>query len=452
MNTKIVLIGAGSATFGFGVLGDIFKSEVLMGSSIMLHDINPQRLSKVEEVAQHYVQDNKLPYTLSATTSRQEALQDAEFCIISIEVGDRFALWEQDWRIPQQFGNKQVYGENGGPGGLFHSLRIIPPILEICEDIQNICPNAHIFNLSNPMSRICLAVKRKFPELKFTGLCHEIATLPEILSDILNTPFSNLNTKSGGLNHFTILLEATYKDTGKDAYPEIREKAGAYFETLPELTDILKEWSQQADSPQSNQVSQVKFNGRRWADRWLIKEVLEKFGYLPITVDSHFGEYIQWAQEVVDHKSVIDFYNWYKDWSFTHKPRISPQGTGGSERVIPIIEGILTDSCHEELAVNVPNDGLIENLLQDIVVEVPGMIDKDGVHGVKLGMFPKGIAGLLNNQFAVHDLTVEAALNGSRNLALQALLVDPVVDSVRGAEQMLDLVLELQNDYLGYVA
>ncbi len=444
MNTKIVLIGAGSATFGFRVLGDIFKSEVLPESSIVLHDINAQRLSNVEDVARRYVQENNLPYTLSGTTSRQEALQDADFCIISIEVGDRFELWEQDWRIPQQFGNSQVYGENGGPGGLFHSLRIIPPILEICEDIHRHCPNAHVFNLSNPMSRICLAVKRKYPELRFTGLCHEIATLQNILSAILGVPFSDLITKSGGLNHFTILLEVTYKNTGKDAYPDVREKAADFLAVLPELTDVLRERNKQTEEP-------ATFKGRQWADRRLIKEVLDKFGYLPVTVDSHFGEYIQWAQEVVDHKGIIDFFNWYKDWSFTHTPEIAPEGTSGCERVIPIIEGILTDSQHEELAVNVPNDGLIENLSQDLVVEVPGMIDKEGVHGVKFGMFPKGIAGLLNNQVAVHDVTVEAAMTGSRELALQALLVDPIVDSLRGAEQMLDLMLELQKDYLGYI-
>ena len=444
MSSKIVLIGAGSATFGFNVLGDIFKSEVLPGSTLVLHDINAAKLSQVENITQRYIQAHNLPYTLLAKTSREEALKDADFCIISIEVGDRFELWEQDWRIPQQYGSRQVYGENGGPGGLFHSLRIIPPILDICKDIQRICPQAHIFNLSNPMSRICLAVKRQYPDLKFTGLCHEIATLPDILSNMLGVPFTELETKSGGLNHFTILLEATYKATGKDAYPDIREKAIAYLETLPELTEWLRETHKQTDVPAS-------FKGHRWSDRWLIKAILEKFDYLPITVDSHFGEYIQWAQDVVDHQGILDFYNWYKDWSFTHTPEIKPEGAEGVERVIPIIEGILTDSQHEELAVNVLNDGFIANLTPDIVVEVPAIIDKDGVHGITLGAFPKGILGLFNNQVAVHDLTVEAAIQGSRKLALQALLVDPQVDSLRGAEQMLATILKLQKPYLGYL-
>ena len=421
MKNTIVLIGAGSAMFGLGTLGDIFKSKALQGSSIVLHDINPQALRKVEEIAHQYIRENELPYTLSATTSRPDALQDATFCIISIEVGDRYELWEQDWRIPLQYGIRQVYGENGGPGGLFHSLRIIPPILEICDDISTICPDAHVINFSNPMSRICLTIKRKYPDLRLIGLCHEVASLPMHLPAILNTPFSNLSVKAGGLNHFSVLLEVRYKDTGKDAYPGVRERAPKYFENMPE--------------------------------RGLFMEILNRFGYLPITTDSHFGEYIQWAHEVVDHKGILDFYSMNKAWCLEQVPLSRIEGTLEEEywRVVPIMEGILTDSHHEELAVNISNDGLIDNLPQDLVVEVPAIVDKDGVHGVKLGALPKGIAGLLYNQVAVHDLTTEAVLTGSREVALQALLVDPVVDSVRAAEETLDTILKLQSRYLGYI-
>jgi alpha-galactosidase len=362
-----------------------------------------------------------LPFTLSATTSRAEALQEADFCIISIEVGDRFKLWEQDWKIPLQYGVRQVFGENGGPGGLFHALRIIPPILEICDDIHTICPNAYVINFSNPMSRICLAIKRRYPQLKLMGLCHEVASLVWFLPSILSTPFSNLSLKAGGLNHFSVLLDARYKDSGQDAYPDIRERAPVFFTGLPE--------------------------------RDLILEILERFGYLPITSDSHFGEYIQWAHEVVDHKGILDFYTGYKTGSLQQVPESRVEGTHEIEywRAVPIMEGILTDSGHEELAVDLPNDGLIDNLPRDLVVEVPAVIDKDGVHGVQLGALPKGIAGLLNNQVAVLDLTVEAVLQSSREVALQALLVDPVVDSLRAAEKILETMLQVQARHLGYL-
>ena len=154
MGKRIVLIGAGSAQFGYGTIGDILQSKVLEGSHIVLHDINPATLAVVEQSGRAFIEEHRLPFSISATTERAEAFSGADFLIISIEVGNRFELWEQDWRIPQQYGVRQVYGENGGPGGLFHSLRIIPPILEICADALEICPESTVFNFSNPMSMI----------------------------------------------------------------------------------------------------------------------------------------------------------------------------------------------------------------------------------------------------------------------------------------------------------
>ncbi|HIF96766.1 MAG TPA: alpha-glucosidase, partial [Myxococcales bacterium] len=144
MSTRVVLIGAGSAQFGFDMLGDLFQSEVLAEAHIVLHDINPEALERVRKAGQAHIDSNGLSARLSATLSRPEALAGADFCVIAIEVGDRFALWEQDQNTPRGLGLRQVFGENGGPGGLFHSLRVVPPILSICEDVQKICPDAWI--------------------------------------------------------------------------------------------------------------------------------------------------------------------------------------------------------------------------------------------------------------------------------------------------------------------
>jgi alpha-galactosidase len=445
MRPKIVLIGAGSATFGLRTLGSIFQSEALQGSQIVLHDIDPEALQRVEGIARTYLQKHDLPYTLVATTSRGDALEDATFCVISIEVGDRFELWEQDWKIPLQYGFLQIYGENGGPGGLFHSLRIIPPILEVCSDIASLCPEATIINLSNPMSRICLAVKRAYPSLRFVGLCHEAGSLPLHLPRILDTPLADLSFTAGGLNHFSVLLDVRYKETGEDAYPDVRQRAPAYFESLPPLTQILREGF-------SGALAETAAD-RLWPDRRLFKVILERFGYLPITEDSHLGEYIHWAYSVVDHKGILDFYTWYKTWSAERLTASRLEAMLEEEHwgTVPVMEGIITDSGHREMAVNLYNEGLINNLPPDLVVEVPAIVDKDGVHGVKLGALPKGIAALMRIQAAVQDLTVEAALTGSREMALQALLVDPVVDSVDRAEDLLDTMLDLQKPYLTYI-
>ncbi len=442
MSQRIVLIGAGSASFGLGTLGDILSSQVLEGSTVVLHDTSAEALAKVERSAREYIGRHALAYELVATTSRRDALAGATFCVISIEVGKRFELWEQDWRVAQQYGIRQVYGENGGPGGLFHALRIIPPILGICGDIMDICPDAYVFSFSNPMSRICLTAKRKYPQLKLTGLCHEVASLPLHLPAMLETPWANLDLHAGGLNHFSVLLDIAYRDSGRDAYPDVRAKARGYFEQMPTFTEIIKRMFDESEEGDPAEA-------HRWMERWLVLEILGRFGYLPVTTDSHFGEYIQWAHEVVDHRSILDFFHWYKRWCLECRAEAGIGGTG--ERVIPMIEAIVSGERDEELAVNVMNEGLIDNLPRDLVVEVPGVVDGRGVHGVPLGALPKGIAGLLTNQVAVHDLTAEAALTGSREVALQALLVDPVVDSVRAAEQTLDAMLEMQKDYLGYI-
>ena len=289
---RIVLIGAGSTNFGLGTIADIFKSKNLEGSTIILHDINPKTLAKTYEIATNFKNKLAVNYEIIATTDRKEALQDANFCIISIEIGNRFELWDQDWKLPLQYGFKQIYGENGGPGGLFHSLRIIPVIIEICDDIIEICPKAFVFNYSNPMQRICHTVTTKYPDLKFTGLCHEIASMERQLPSIMETKFSNIEIKAGGLNHFSILLEAKYKDTGKDGYPIIKQKFYDYYTTL------INKHEGHPSQP--------------GAERGIFFELYKQYGYLPITTDSHLGEYLQWAYSVADHEGIIDFYDNYK--------------------------------------------------------------------------------------------------------------------------------------------
>ncbi len=446
MKQRIILIGAGSAQFGYGTIGDILQSKVLEDSEIVLHDINPDTLAAVARTSSEFIAEHRLPFTISATTDRREALRDADFLIISIEVGNRFELWEQDWRIPQQYGINQVYGENGGPGGLFHSLRIIPPILEICADAAQLCPEATIFNFSNPMSRICTTVHRAFPQLKFIGLCHEIGSLRNFLPPMLGVPYEALELRAGGLNHFSVLLSARYKDTGQDAYPDIRARAPAFFGNMPTMNAVHKYFKETGKWPHATDFAAAETEA--WPERRVFRVILEKFGLLPITSDSHFGEYIPWAYDVTDHRGILDFYRFYKDYLAAAQPKIELQLR---ERVIAIIEGILTDAGYLEEAVNIPNRGLIANLPDWIVVETPAIVDKNGVNGVPLGKLPAGFAGLLMNQVAVHDLTAEAVLHKSKAAALQALLVDPIVHRYHGIEEMLDTMIAYQERWLGYL-
>jgi alpha-galactosidase len=447
MKQRIVLVGAGSAQFGYGTIGDILQSKALAGSEIVLHDINPDTLAAVAQNGRAFIAEHGLSGSISATTNRAEAFQGADFIIISIEVGNRFELWEQDWRIPQQYGVQQVYGENGGPGGLFHSLRIIPPILEICVDIAKICPQATVFNFSNPMSRICTTVHRAFPDLKFIGMCHEIGSLPNFLPRILGVPYEALEVRAAGLNHFSVVLSAKYKESGQDAYPDIRAKAPAFFGAMPSMATVHKYFKETGQRPRFGEEL-AKLATEAWPERRVFQVILEKFGLMPITSDSHFGEYIPWAYDATDHKGILDFYRFYKEYLSNIRPVIELRL---KERIVPIIEGILADAGYVEEAVNIPNNGLIANLPDWIVVEVPAIVNKTGIHGIPMGHLPHGFAGLLMNQVAIHDLTAEAVIHKSKALALQALLVDPIVNQYQGIEEMLDTMIEYQEKWLGYL-
>ena len=213
--TKIVLVGAGSMQFGAGMLGDIFQSQHLKDAQIVLNDINQSAAQRTLKMAHDYVAQHALQQNITAESDLRKALVGADYVVISIEVGNRFALWDLDWKIPQQYGIPQVYGENGGPGGLFHSLRIIPPILEICQKVSDVAPQATVFNYSNPMSRICTTVHRAFPELKFIGMCHEIASLERHLPPMLEQPRENIFYRAAGLNHFSVMTEVRYVDSKK---------------------------------------------------------------------------------------------------------------------------------------------------------------------------------------------------------------------------------------------
>jgi len=426
---KIVVIGAGSLQFGLGSVGSVIHSEILDGSTICLHDINEETLGLATQACQSAVESGKLNYTVESSLDRKEVLKNATFVINAIEIPPRFKLLRWDFEFPMMWGSTQITGENGGPGGFFHSLRVIPPILDICEDIQKICPNAFFINYSNPMSRICLAIKRKFPNQKFVGLCHELGNNAHyILPKILNTPMSNIEIKAGGLNHFGVVLEAKYRDTGRGAYPDIRQKGPAILGSLAEKTDLS-----------------------------LIKFILETYDYYAYTTDNHYGEYMSWAWEVADLPHGREFWESYEvklAKSFNRIKRTIERGRGAKlvradpERAIPIIEGIITNDNHEEPSVNIPNDGIITNLPQDLVVECPAIVNKEGLHGVPLGEYPKGLAALLRTQASVQDLVVEAILTKSKKVALQALLADPVINSTSQAKNILESMLKLQKKYI----
>lgn len=437
MDKKIVLIGAGSAAFGPPTFVDLNLSKILAGSTISLVDIDTEKLHMMYEVLS---EDNKKignKFNIECTPNREKALKGADFVINSTEHGDRFELRWQDNTIPRKHGSTERMGENGGPGGFFHSARQIPEIIKIAKDVERICPDAFFINYSNPMSRICLALKRAIPKLKMFGLCHQIGLLtPHHLPKIIDKDLKDLQIITGGLNHFAFLMGLKEITTGKDLMPLFNENCLTYFKD--------------------------KRDRFHYAD--LTFEIYKRFRWFPYVGDNHICEYLQFgsnyttAQDLTDWisrmelgKKAINFQlKWYykrlKKGKYPKEGMLIRDPSG--ERAIPIIEAIIHDSNSYEIAVNIPNDKIIDNLPQDLVIECSGIVNKQGIRGVRLGNIPKNIAAILRIEASIQDLCVEAILQESKDLAIDCLAMDVNCGSFEMAETIFDEMIQVQKDYL----
>jgi alpha-galactosidase len=317
---------------------------------------------------------------------------------------------------------------------------------------MEICPNAWIFNFSNPMTSICTTVKRAYPQAKFVGMCHEIGWLSRWLPRMLDRNLEDMHFRAAGLNHFSCLLELTERKSGKDLYPEVLAKAEAFFQREPGYSDLLDEYRKTGNLDAAEKYDKGETNTKssyEWADRRLIQFMLRNYQLLPITTDSHFGEYLSWAWDIVDHRGILDFYEVYKimlTQEVKHEITLET-----NERVVPIIDGIITDSGYEESAVNVLNNGLIADLPAWIAVEVPAIINKDGVNGIQMRNLSKGYLSLLRSYTSVYDLTAEAIIHSSKAYAIQAILANPVVHQAVHVQDMVNQMIDQQKKWLGYL-
>lgn len=437
MEKKIVLVGAGSASFGFSTLTDLFLSEILTGSTIVLHDINKNHLEMIYELisTENERQNNK--FKIEYTTERTKAFKDADFIINSIEVGERFKLWKEDYEIPRRYGSTQILGECGGPGGTMHAFRIIPSIIDIVKDAEKICPNAFFINFSNPLARVCLAIKKVSKSLKFIGLCHQIEFLNKHLPILLGKSLEEIKIKVGGLNHFAFLLGLEDEKTKKDLMPLFNSKALEYF----------------------------KHNEDRFEFSTLTFEVYQRFNFFPYAGDNHLGEYLQFGKEFTKTQDMIDwidrteyhgklFYEYFI-WRSKElqKGRFPRKGIlskiPSKERAIPIIEEILQDKAAYEVAVNIPNEKIIENLPQNLILECSAIVNREGVYGVKIGEISKPLAAILNIEAILQDLCVEAILKKSKELAITCLALDPNVGNFEMAESIF-YEMKSKNSYYNY--
>ncbi|GHV02967.1 alpha-galactosidase [Spirochaetia bacterium] len=416
---KIVFIGAGSQSFGITTFGDIFSCPTLKGSNLCLVDIDPVNLDRMYNLALKLNEASGLALIIEKTTDRRSVLPGADFIINSLAI-ERCELWKKDFQIPQKYGIRHCLGENGGPGALFFTMRTIPVILDIVHDMEELCPNAWFLNFSNPETRIVLAVNM-YSKIKCIGLCHGIFSVAGRIGKMMNRDPKTMEIYAAGMNHFQWILSIRDPETGEDLYPLLRRADKEY------------DPSYQAYS----------------------RKMFRFFGLYPTCSDDHLGEYQAYGYEagekgynfagdeqerIQKRKQIEDIVSGRVD----PKTLIVPS----EEQAINVIIGI-----HYNLRKNIPaaivyNDGAISQLPDDIAVEVPITVDADGVHKHIVRNIPDGPIGAMSMQIAAQRLSVRAAALGSKELALQALLCDPVINNTDAAVKIIDELFEINKPYI----
>jgi alpha-galactosidase len=437
---KIVIIGAGSTVFTPGLIADLTGSTLFADATVALVDINPHSAETMARYAERVARERSVGLRVEYATDRREVLSGADFVTVTIAVGGARA-WERDVRIPEAHGVYQTVGDSVGPGGVFRALRHVPELVAIAQDMAELCPDAWLFNYTNPLTALVRAVHKSSP-VRCAGLCHGVLHTREAIAHDLGLAPADLSLTAAGINHLAWVLDLRHD--GLDVYPRFRELVRGWLVSAPPPSDDPYEGFQEV-------------SGR----------LMELYGFYPSPGDRHVAEFFPFFLRQTGNglgyglQSGLDMTNGILASRDERWERIADQAEGRAEldralfdearegeRVVSIMEAIVADRPLLELAVNVRNDGLIPNLPADAVVEAPGMVDGRGVHGIAVGPLPEGIAGILAARARQQELTVDAALAGDRVLAMQALLADPLVPSVETADAMLDEALHTHESFL----
>jgi len=455
---KISFIGAGSTVFAKNLMGDILNFPELANSTIVLHDIDEQRLRESEGVAYKVVDILQANPTIQTTTNRRRALDGADYAIGMFQVGGYKPATVTDFEIPKKYGLRQTIADTLGIGGIMRGLRTIPVMLEMGRDMEELCPDVTFLNYVNPMAINTWAVHRA-TGINTVGLCHSVPhTAGELAADI-GVPVEEINYVVAGINHVAFFL--TLERNGQDLYPLVRRvieegRVPAWNRVRYEMFKRLGYFVTESSEHFSEYVP------------WFIKrnrpDLIEKFN---IPLDEYIGrceaqikawEYAQKAQddphrynadalsrELAEITMMPQSRQWTID-GFIRRDEITPSPEYGSL----IIHSMETGTPRTVYG-NVMNCGIIDNLPQGCCVEVPCLVDKNGVRPTRIGSLPPQLAALMQTNINVQSLTVEAALTRKREHIYHAAMLDPHTGAELDLEQIWNLVdelLEAHGDWL----
>lgn len=433
---KITFIGAGSIVFTRNLVRDILTYPAFQKDlTISLMDINTDRLAYIKKAIEKIVNLGGYRVNIEVLTDRREALKNADGVVITIVAGG-VEVFSKDVTIPEKYGVDLCIGDTRGPGGIFRALRTIPIILDICKDIEELCPDAFVLNYTNPMAMLCRAMQGE-TKVKITGLCHSVQGTSEMLAKWIGAPINEITYVCAGINHQAFYLE--YKWNGKDAYPLLREAV---------------------KDPEVFNREQVR------------NEMFKYLGYYVTESSGHNSEYNPWFRkrkdlieefcthgtgaqpgrhaDLVIRRTMYGEETWFKEvdeWLAKEDIDLSR----GHEYAAGIFNAVFGDGEFFRFNGNVRNFGLIDNLMEGCCVEVPVLASKNGFQPMKVGKMPAQLAALNNLNAACEEMAVQAALTGDTGMLYHAICLDPLTSAVlslREIEDMVNEMLEANRDYL----
>jgi alpha-galactosidase len=418
---RIAIIGAGSVEFTRNVVADLCSFAELQGLVVIaLHDIDAERLEYAERAAASIVRRTGAGFRVEASAERRPAVEGADYVINEIQVGG-YRATVTDVEIPKKYGIRQTIADTIGIGGIFRGLRTIPVMVGIGNDLHELAPDALLLNYTNPMAMVPWAVYEGTPFTNVVGVCHSVRDTHAFLAAAVGVPEEDVAFRTAGFNHQCFVLRFRRRSTGEDLYPRLRE----VIETDPEGL------------------------GRR-----VRVEIFRRFGYFPTESSEHSSEYVPWFlrhdDQVERFRCEIDEYlrrsqENLEDWARTkaaldagQELEIQPTSELASE----IIHSLETGTIRE-VYTNVRNGGLIDGLPGNACVEVPTLIDKNGVQPTRIGALPPQCLALNRTFLNVAELTVRAALEERRSLVYQAALLDPNTAATLTTQQVVSMCDDL---------
>jgi alpha-galactosidase len=432
---KIAFIGAGSFGFTRNLVKDILTFPAFDDVNIALMDIDGKKLGYIYEACKKIAAKMNSNAVITATLDRKEALRNANGVICTILSGN-VDIWRHDIEIPKKYGVDINVGDTRGPSGIFRALRTIPVMLDICEDIKNLCPDAVFLNYTNPMAMLCRAMQGRYPELTISGLCHSVQGTASMLAGWIGAKDDEITYTCAGINHQAFYLD--FKWNGRDAYPLLKEA-------------IKKE--------------------EIYKQEMVRNEMFRHFGYYVTESSGHNSEYNAWFRKRPDliakyctdgtgwnpgvYAYILNYYlgmetSWEKDiqkWLLDDETDISR----GHEYAAYIFNAVFGDNAMFKFNGNVRNKVLIDNLPEGCCVEVPVLASKNGLSPIKVGKLPDHLAILVNTSARCEELAVEGSLTGDKEKIYQAIYFDPLTSAVLSLEEirsMVDEMFEKNRKYL----